>query len=69
MQPVAATQVEEPAPNEALSPELQLAVALELLHRLDMAEKSKSLCPEELDLIQFLIIQVASLSSSLSGAR
>jgi hypothetical protein len=40
-------------------------VALEVLHHLNMAVKSRSLAVEELDLIEFLVDQVALLSSSL----
>jgi hypothetical protein len=40
-----------------------LAIAFEVLHRLEMAEKGGSLSMEEVDLIEFL---VASLSSSLA---
>jgi hypothetical protein len=51
---------------EALTPELQLAVAFEVLHRLNMAEKNMSLSTEELDLVEFLVAQVALLISSLA---
>jgi hypothetical protein len=47
----------------ALTPELQLAIAFEVFHRLRMAAKSRLLSVEELDLFEFL---VASLSSSLA---
>jgi hypothetical protein len=43
-----------------------LAIAFKVLHSLDMAEKNMSLSKEELDLIEFLVAQVASLSSSLT---
>jgi hypothetical protein len=46
--------------------ELQLVIAFEVLHRLDMAERSRSLSTIEFDLIEFLVTQVASLSSSLA---
>jgi hypothetical protein len=55
-----------PEPVEALTPELQLAIAFEVLHRLKMAVKSRLLSTEELDLIEFLLTLVASLSSSLA---
>jgi hypothetical protein len=42
-----------------------LVVAFKVLHRLVLAEKSMSLSTEELDLVGFLVAQVASLSSSL----
>jgi hypothetical protein len=48
LQPVDAALIEEPTLSEALSPELQLAIAFELLHHFDMAEKSRSLSMEEL---------------------
>jgi hypothetical protein len=63
-QPDDATRIEEPALVETLTPELQLVVAFEVLHRLDMAEKSRSLFIEELDLIEFLVTQDALLRSS-----
>jgi hypothetical protein len=65
-QPDVTAHIEESAPVEALTPELQLVVPFEMLHCLDMAEKGRSLSAEELDLIEFLIAQVASLSSSLA---
>jgi hypothetical protein len=37
---VATTHVEEPASVEALTPELQLAIACEVLHHLEIAEPS-----------------------------
>jgi hypothetical protein len=40
--------------------------ALEVLRRLGMAKRSKLLSKEELDLVDFLVTQVASLSSSLA---
>jgi hypothetical protein len=40
-------------------------VVFELLHRFDMVKKSRSLFAKELDLIEFLVDQVASLSTSL----
>jgi hypothetical protein len=55
-----------PEPVEALTPELQLAIAFEVLHCLKMAAKSRLLSTEELDLIEFLLTLVASLSSSLA---
>jgi hypothetical protein len=64
LQPDVAVGDEEPASDEVLTPKLQLAIAFEVLHRLDMAEKSRSLSAEELDLVEFLVTQVASLSSS-----
>jgi hypothetical protein len=42
-----------------------LVVAFELLHRFDLAKKNKSMSAEELDLIEFLVAQVALLSFSL----
>jgi hypothetical protein len=50
----------------ALTLELHLAIAFELLHRFDMAEKNTSLSMEVFDLIEFLVAQVASLSSFLA---
>jgi hypothetical protein len=64
--PVVVAHVEEYASVEAHTPELQLAVAFEVLHGLDMAEKSGSLSMEEHDLVEFLVAQVASLNSSLA---
>jgi hypothetical protein len=64
MQPDVAAHLEEPASGEVFSPELQLVVAFEVLHRLRMVEKSRSLSVEELDLIKFLVVQFALLSSS-----
>jgi hypothetical protein len=58
-----AALVDEPEPIEAFTPELQLAITFKVLHHLEMAEKSRLLSTEELDLVQFL---VASLSSSLA---
>jgi hypothetical protein len=55
LQLVAATHVEEPVPVEALTLEHQLATAFKVLHCLDMAEKSRSLSKEELDLVEFLV--------------
>jgi hypothetical protein len=66
VQPAATVHVEESEPVEALTPELQFAIAFEVLHRLKMAVKSRLLSVEELDLIKFLIAQVVSLSSSLT---
>jgi hypothetical protein len=60
-----ATDVEESTSVEVLTPDLQLDIAAELLHHFDMAEKNNSMSMEELDLIEFLVTQVASLSSSL----
>jgi hypothetical protein len=68
LQPTVAAHVEETTSVETLTPELQLAVAFELLHRFNMAKKSRSLSAEELDLIDFLVAQVALLSSSLEVA-
>jgi hypothetical protein len=61
-----ATNIEESTSVEVLTPELQLAIAYELLHNFDMAEKNMSLSMEELDLIEFLVAQVVLLSSSLA---
>jgi hypothetical protein len=55
-----------PEPIEALTIELQLAIAFEVFHRLKMATKIRLLSVDELDLIEFLVAQVASLSSSLA---
>jgi hypothetical protein len=52
-QPAAAAHVEEPELIEPLSPELQLTIAFEVLHHLEMAEKSRSLSAKELDLVSF----------------
>jgi hypothetical protein len=49
-----------------LTPELQLDVSFEVLHRLEVAVKSRLFPVEELDLIEFLVAQVASLSSYLA---
>jgi hypothetical protein len=65
LQPDVAAHIEEPTLDEVLSLDLQLAVAFEVLHHLRMAEKSRSLSTEELDLVEFLVAQVALLSSSL----
>jgi hypothetical protein len=65
LQPTAIVPSEDPASDEALAPELQLEVAYEVLHCLNMVEKSRSLSVEELDLIEFLLDQVTLLSSSL----
>jgi hypothetical protein len=43
-----------------------LIVAFEVLHCLDMAVRSRSLPLEDLDLVEFMVAQVASLSSSLA---
>jgi hypothetical protein len=43
-----------------------LAIAFKVLHCLDMVEKSRSLSTEEFDLVEFLVAQDASLSSSLA---
>jgi hypothetical protein len=40
-------------------------VVFELLHRFDMVKKSRSLSAKELDLIEFLVDQVASFNTSL----
>jgi hypothetical protein len=58
--------IEEPEPVEGLTPELQLPIAFKVLHCLEMAEKSRSLSTEELEHVEFLVAQVASLSSSLA---
>jgi hypothetical protein len=58
LQLVAATHVEEPVPVEALTLEHQLATAFKVLHCLDMAEKSRSLSKEELDLVEFLVAPI-----------
>jgi hypothetical protein len=63
LQPDIVVHSEETTLDEVLTPELQLVVAFEVLHHLDMAEKSRSLSAEELDLVEFLVAQVASLSS------
>jgi hypothetical protein len=63
-QPVAIAHVEES--EEPLTLELQLAVVFEVLHRLKVVAKSRWLSTEELDLIEFLVAQVTSLSSSLA---
>jgi hypothetical protein len=52
---VAVAHVGEVSSVEALTPELQLAISFELLHRFDMAEKNMSLSMEELDLIELLV--------------
>jgi hypothetical protein len=51
---------------KALTPKLQLVVAFEVLHRLNMSEKNMSLSIEELDLVEFLVARVALLISSLA---
>jgi hypothetical protein len=66
LQPSVVAHVEEPTSIGAITPELQLGTAFEVLHRFDMDERNKSLSMEELDLIEFLVAQVASLSSSLA---
>jgi hypothetical protein len=43
-----------------------LAIAFIVLRRLDMTGRSRSLSKEELNLVEFLYAQVASLSSSLA---
>jgi hypothetical protein len=58
VQPVVA-HVEESASVEPLSPELQMAVAFKVLQRLGMAEKSRSLSVEELDLVELLSSSLA----------
>jgi hypothetical protein len=63
-QPAATAHVEES--EDPLNPELKLAVTFEVLHRLKVAAKSRLLSMEELDLIEFLVAHVASLSSSLA---
>jgi hypothetical protein len=62
---VVVAHMEELASDEVLSLELQLVVTFEVLHHLRMAEKNRSLFAEELDLVEFLVAQVALLSSSL----
>jgi hypothetical protein len=64
-QPDTAVRGEEPTSDEVLNVELPLAVTFEVLHHVGMAAKSRSLSTEELDLVGFLVTQVASLSSSL----
>jgi hypothetical protein len=66
LQPTTTAHIEEAARAEVLTLELQLAVAFELLHHFNMVKKSRSLSTEELDLVEFLVTQVASLSSSLA---
>jgi hypothetical protein len=44
-----------------------LAIAFEVLHHLKVVAKSWLLSMEELDLIEFLVAQVAALSSSLAA--
>jgi hypothetical protein len=66
LQPTIAAHIEELASVVALTLELHLAIAFELLHRFDMAEKNTSLSMEVFDLIEFLVAQVASLSSFLA---
>jgi hypothetical protein len=63
---LAVVDVEDSPSVEVLTPELQLAIAFEVLHRLYMAGWSRSLSMEELDLVEFLDTQVAMLSSSLA---
>jgi hypothetical protein len=63
---LACADVEDSPSVEVLAPELQLAIAFEVLRRLDMAGWSRSLSMEELDLVEFLDTQVAMLSSSLA---
>jgi hypothetical protein len=63
---LAVIDVEDSPSVEVLTPELQLDIAFEVLHRLDMARRSRSLSMEELDLVEFLDTQVAMLSSSLA---
>jgi hypothetical protein len=50
---------------EVLTLELQLVIILEELCCLGMAERSRLLSKEELDLVDFLVAQFASLCSSL----
>jgi hypothetical protein len=66
LQPTTTAHIEEAARAEVLTLELQLAVAFELLHHFNMVKKSRSLSTEELDLVEFLVTQVASLSPSLA---
>jgi hypothetical protein len=47
-------------------PKLQLSITFEVPHHRDMAERSRSLSTKKLDLVKFLIVQVASLSSSMA---
>jgi hypothetical protein len=56
-----ATGVGESTLVEVLSPELQMVVSC------DMAKKNRSLSMEEHVFIEFLVTQVASLSSSLAA--
>jgi hypothetical protein len=62
----AAVDIEDSPSIEVLALELQLAIAFEVLHRLGMAGRSRSLSMEELDLVEFLDTQVTMLSSSLA---
>jgi hypothetical protein len=66
LQPTIDARIEEPAAVEALTPKLRLAIAIEVLHHPEMVEKSMSLSTEELDFFEFLVAQIASLSSSLA---
>jgi hypothetical protein len=58
--------VEDSPSVEVLTPELQLVIAFEVLYRLDMAGRSRSLSKEEIDLVEYLDAQVTLLSSSLA---
>jgi hypothetical protein len=44
----------------------RLAIAFNVLRRLDMTRRSRSLSKEELDFVEFLDAEVTSLSSSLA---
>jgi hypothetical protein len=61
-----ATDINDSPSVEILPLELQLVVTFKVLHRLDIAERRMSLSTLELDLIEFLVAQVALLSSSLA---
>jgi hypothetical protein len=63
---LAAAAIEDSPTVEVLSSELQLAIAIEVLRLLNMAERSRSLSKEELNLVEFLVAQVAPWSSSLA---
>jgi hypothetical protein len=51
---LAAANVEDSRLVEVLALELQLAIAFEVLYRLGMAGRSRSLSMEELDLVEVL---------------
>jgi hypothetical protein len=63
---LAAAVVEDSPSVEVLTPELPLAIAFEVLHRLETVEMSMSLSKEALDLAEILVAHVISLSSSLA---